>query len=165
MTTQTANITVEAWISWEGTAGTPLIVYNGNSGTNGFGLMISDGRCAPGELLIVLNGGVACNAAGSAGVVPRGVWQHVAATRSAGGVWTIYVNGEQRATGLTTAPKPAISGGTSVGAAFEDNDYNHFRGRIDEVAVYDRALSAERIRAHYEATGRSAGGVPFPQTF
>jgi hypothetical protein len=39
--------------------------------------------------------------------------------------------------------------GLGVGGGFVDGA--GFRGTIDEAAVYDSALSHERIRAHYEA--------------
>src|SRR5439155_15097845 len=47
VTTQVSNVTLEAWVNWDGTAGSsgeaPMIVYNGYSGQDGYGLMIGVG--------------------------------------------------------------------------------------------------------------------------
>ncbi len=37
---------------------------------------------------------------------------------------------------------------------------DYFSGSIDEVAVYHQGLSADRVRAHYLASGRSLSGTP-----
>lgn len=44
-----------------------------------------------------------------------------------------------------------------------DDPAFHFAGRLDDVAVYNRALALQEIREHYEASG--AGGIPasFPE--
>lgn len=102
---QTADLTLEAWVYPEGTLHPhPLIVYNGHSGLNGYGLYLSDGSCGYGDVFYVLAGGVACNAAGSGGAIRSGEWTHLVATRTAAGVWTVYVNGESKNTGWTTSP-------------------------------------------------------------
>ena len=38
-----------------------------------------------------------------------------------------------------------------------------FLGKIDEVAVYDSVLSADRVQAHYAARGDITGGVSLPE--
>jgi RHS repeat-associated protein len=158
VTTQTSNVTMEAWIYWTGCcfnfgAG-PILVYNGNSGSNGYGLMISaggGGSCGVSNQLFVLEGGVTCNADGAGGIVPTNQWVFVAATRSSSGVWTTYVNGVATTSSSSSpAPVAPTSGSTSIGASGLGGS-NNFAGRIDEVAVYNTALSAARIEAHYAA--------------
>jgi hypothetical protein len=73
-----------------------------------------------------------------------GQWYHIAGTYGdSTGEWALYVDGTEEAT---------ASG--SIDAAFDGNDSqigNHpnesrgIDGRIDEVRVYDRALSAEEV--------------------
>jgi hypothetical protein len=81
-------------------------------------------------------------------VLPNSAWTHLAMTW-AGGTLRLYVNGTQvssRSVG-TTAPGGTGSfriGGAGVASAF-------FRGRIDEVRMYDRALSAAEIAADMNA--------------
>ncbi|HEX5505364.1 MAG TPA: LamG-like jellyroll fold domain-containing protein, partial [Thermomicrobiales bacterium] len=81
-----------------------------------------------------------------------GQWYHLALTRS-GTALTFYVDGVAVATGtvkgdLTTGEGPLAIGrvgsfATPAWAAY------YFNGAIDEVAVYDHALPADRIEAHY----------------
>ena len=84
--------------------------------------------------------------------VPRQSWHHVALVRD-GTNLAVYLDGRL---------EPEISGGTAPPPATDqvfiggrsDGQYN-FEGRIDEVAIYTRTLSAEEIHAHYQAaTGR-----------
>ena len=89
VTTQVSGVTLEAWVNWDGTAGSsgeaPMIVYNGHSGQNGYGLMIDVGVGAcngGGQVLIVLLGNVNCRAAYSDAGLPVGQWTYVVATRS-----------------------------------------------------------------------------------
>lgn len=45
-------------------------------------------------------------------------------------------------------------GGDEASLGFDASNGNHFRGEIDEVAVYDRALTAAEVRKHFLASGR-----------
>ncbi len=88
-------------------------------------------------------------------VLPRGQWAHVAAVFNDGAV-VVYVNGVEvgRDVGLPTSSlgsaNPILVGaganGPSGGAARE-----RFRGLLDELVIYDRALSSDEI--HALATG------------
>ena len=141
VTTQTAGVTLEAWIYWTGTSAASYFLYNGNAASNGFGLYVSNGSCGAGSSLYLLLGGSLCNGINSAGTVPTNQWTHVALTLETNNTFTIYVNGVAKRTGSANFVAP--SGTTSVG--------NSFAGKIDEVAIYNTALSASRILAHYNA--------------
>jgi len=74
------------------------------------------------------------------------VWSHVVATFE-GGVARLFVDGRVAsdtcdAIGLVDHAAPFTIGAQS------DQHYGYFRGSIDEVAVYDKALSPERVAAH-----------------
>ena len=92
----------------------------------------------------------------SIAVVAQGVETHVVATYD-GSVIRIYLNGvldsETRAPG-SISPKPPtplnlIESGVGIGNQTQRD--RPFNGLIDEVALYPRALSAERILAHYQS--------------
>ncbi|HET8630678.1 MAG TPA: LamG-like jellyroll fold domain-containing protein [Thermomicrobiales bacterium] len=91
--------------------------------------------------------------------VAAGQWYHLVLTRG-GTTLTLYVDGVSVATGtvkgdLTTGEGPLAIGRVGSFATPSWAAY-YFNGSVDEVAVYDHALSAGRIRAHYVAAGRPA---------
>ncbi|PYI88146.1 MAG: hypothetical protein DME26_04085 [Verrucomicrobia bacterium] len=94
-------------------------------------------------------------------VGPDGTWQHLVAvyddlnTLGGGQMMYLYVNGElkgthaPRAAGLRPSTSPVSIGSKHLG---NNPDYDGtFPGTIDEVTVYNYALSAASIQAHYAA--------------
>ncbi|MCX7424659.1 MAG: hypothetical protein NTW96_03375 [Planctomycetia bacterium] len=82
--------------------------------------------------------------------IPMRAWTHVALVRDGKQV-AVYLNGN---------PTPEISGqaeitlpkgNTDVFLGGRSDNFANFEGKIDEVAVYDRALSAEDVAKHYQA--------------
>ncbi len=81
------------------------------------------------------------------GRVERWTWNHLAIAR-AGHSFDLFLNGEQLVTqsgpeAKTPASETLFFGGSS---SHETN----FEGRLDEIAVFDRALSAEAIREIFQ---------------
>ncbi len=77
-----------------------------------------------------------------------GTWHHVAAVRNNGTI-SLYIDGAFRlsATEGTTAPAYPINmqAGAMCYGSFTPPRYNPFGGRIDEIRIYNRALSAAEI--------------------
>ncbi len=80
--------------------------------------------------------------------VNDGQWHHLAAVRS-GVNGLIYVDGVQAATGAGTI-QPLASHAVSIGYDNRDGD-KYFSGLIDDVRVYERALSAGEVDALRDA--------------
>ena len=78
-----------------------------------------------------------------------GNWYYVLVTRSAGNL-KMYIDGTQIGT-TQTATNSISQDGIVMGKQF-DNSY-YLKGLIDEVRIYNRALSAEEIRYHYNRGG------------
>lgn len=77
--------------------------------------------------------------------LPLFQWSHVAATYD-GVTLQIYINGALRgSTSLLNGTIPASSQPIWIGA--NDLNGNPFRGRIDEVRIYNRALSQNEIQS------------------
>jgi lysophospholipase L1-like esterase len=93
-----------------------------------------------------------------------GVWTHVAATFD-GITTTLYINGTPVASEISTmsalgnSTQPYSMGWTSQTSFGTDR---FFDGRLDEIAVYDRALSAAEIDQQYNAgvIGQGYCGIP-----
>ena len=75
-----------------------------------------------------------------------GVWYHVVGTYDRQHV-KIYVNGKLKRSSARTGAMPLNEYNTVVG--FWNHKY--FPGLIDEVRIYNRALSAEEVKIHYQS--------------
>jgi mono/diheme cytochrome c family protein len=78
-------------------------------------------------------------------------WHHVVWTRAADGANRMYLDGQLAAQGNDGGG--AISNGRSIqiGGDTVHAGARHFAGQMDEVAIYDKPLSLDRVRAHYAA--------------
>ncbi len=92
-------------------------------------------------------------------VISTGTWYHVAVTFGSAGL-KLYVNGTLADTNSYTGgwngnSEPLVFGGSTAasGNGVATPVYGHFDGRIDNVAIYDRALTASEILDLYNAGG------------
>jgi arylsulfatase A-like enzyme len=130
--------TVAAWIRTTATNG--AIVGWGTRDIGGKWSLIIE---ASGRLRQEVESGYAIGTA----VVTNGAWHHVAVTLPAGGNATsvqFYVNGlpDTRSAVSARAVNTLDGGNLMIG---RDNQDRYFRGALDEVRVYQRALSAAEI--------------------
>ncbi|MHC4346842.1 MAG: LamG domain-containing protein, partial [Planctomycetota bacterium] len=94
----------------------------------------------------------------SNGNIEVGYWYHIAVvSTSAGDVYT-YINGvfDSSHSGFSAGTQPE---GILIGATSSDRRAN-FKGIIDEVAFFNRALSDDEIWQIYQNTGRLRGNEP-----
>jgi hypothetical protein len=78
----------------------------------------------------------------------RGVWHHVAAVRNNGTI-SIYIDGVFKLSATEGGSAPAypinmIAGAMAYGS-YNPPRYNPFNGKLDEIRIYNRALSAAEI--------------------
>ena len=85
-------------------------------------------------------------------------WTHLAATFD-GATVRLYVNGVQVASQAQTTPLTPTTGTLQIGA--DSYTGENFTGRIDEVRVYNRALSQAEIQTDMNTP---VGGTPPPNT-
>ena len=86
--------------------------------------------------------------AGASGPLTANTWTHVATTYD-GATLRFYVNGTQVGSSAATGPIDSSSGVFRIGGNSIFGE--HFDGRIDEVRVYNRALSATQINTDLNA--------------
>jgi len=77
-----------------------------------------------------------------------GVWYHVALIRSGSNLY-FAVNGTL---GTASTYATAISSTKELRIGHDPDDTNYLNGTIDEVQIWNRALSADEILAYYQAT-------------
>jgi len=80
-----------------------------------------------------------------ADAVPPGTWSHVAVTRS-GSTMMLYVDGVAKKVGSAFSSAPFAKLGRLHLGRVNNSSARDFHGRLDDVRVYDRALSATEIR-------------------
>ncbi len=138
-------ITIEARINvrnvstlWQG------LVSKGVGGQNGYRIALGSGQ----RLYVEINN----NALYSNTVLSNGVWYYVVATANGTNI-SIYVNGIGNSMASTTLPGVS-SNNLSIGYLG-----TYFNGSIDEVRIYNRALSASEIATQYNTSLRTQGNI------
>ncbi|MBL7994424.1 fibronectin type III domain-containing protein, partial [bacterium] len=138
-TTATDNVTLEAWVKWDGVQDgvDKLFLYNGNTGSNGFGLFIDwqNGYRISGTVdrVVTMQSSV---------LMPINVWTHVALVRNFG-TWSLFVDGQSFALTNNTFAPNTPSGSTYIGA---DNGSDPFGGQLDEIRIWNVARSQSEIQ-------------------
>jgi len=141
VSTVTNNMSFGGWVYWRG-GGTPLVLfYNGDSGFNGYGILIGNNVGGAGTKVNILNGGISWDRLGGTGPdLATNIWTHLLVVRDAG-TWKLYVNGALTTTGTSVAPNtPSTIMIIASGS---------FNGYVDDVRFYNRALSAQEAKDLY----------------
>jgi hypothetical protein len=92
------------------------------------------------------------------GEITDGVWQHVAITKSSTSGIVIYVNGISVFNNSSTANAPSTSVTNRIGG-WDGTNFG-FSGSIDQVRIFDRALSAANVATLYAETVATASTNP-----
>jgi len=148
--------TVEAWIYAD--ALTPSqcagIVHKGdeaNFSDEAYSLQFWSGN----SIALLVNNGSSYDLVQSTTNLVTGQWYHVVGSWDASGM-KIYLNGELNNSNTAQAIAQNSSGALNIGAQLSES-YSSFHknmgfdGTIDEVKIYDRAISADEIKASYDS--------------
>jgi len=111
---------------------------------------------ADGRLHFYITPGGAFSHAYAGNVLVEGQWQHIAGTWD-GAAQRLYLNGEEVA---TLTPSGVLGTGTMFRLSSPDGE--PLNGMLDEVRVYDRALSGREITAVMNPGGLVKAGKPVP---
>ncbi|MDX6649418.1 MAG: hypothetical protein QOJ97_1369 [Solirubrobacteraceae bacterium] len=146
------GLTVEAWV-WTPTsvaAGAPrsIVAKNFNSGYR-LRLDYAAANAGAGASLSAYDQG-SYNQLYRKGNLAAGTWALVAWTADAAGS-RLYVNGRLIAANATPYRYADNAAPLRIGGGVSGSAPEAFSGRIDELALYDRALSAEQLAGHYAA--------------
>lgn len=87
---------------------------------------------------------------GAGGPIVANNWYHLVLQYD-GSLFYVYVNGTQTAAQAYDGYIPNRNGAINLGWR-SDNDWHPFAGTIDDTAFYNKTLTLDQIRAHYNAT-------------
>ncbi len=143
------QITVEAWVKYDVVAGGPATIVSGPNAGGGnpiFLLQVDSNTDQRFHFQVDLAGTQDVYSTTTAGTT----WHHVVGTYD-GTNLRIYVDSvlENTTVFAGTIANPSANGYLTIGGRMTAG--SEWNGWIDEVAVYEKALSADRVLAHYEA--------------
>ena len=138
----TTGMTLEAWVNPISSTGWRTVILKESPVTGlAYGLYASGDTNQP---LGYVNLAGTDRFATASPAIPLNAWTHVAVTYD-GAVIRLYVNGVARATTTAAGALPATTSPLRIGGNASWGEY--FNGMIDEVRVYNRALSVTEILA------------------
>ena len=160
------EITVESWVypeafdAWGGF----LSVFQDNGGFEkgwGLGTVHNEEGAGANEFSFAISTTGADDGDGDltyfhAGPYDTGKWYHVAGVYD-GEMTQLYVDGElvvesgQQSGDINYPP----NGFLTIGTYKDDNEHDPFAGKLDEIRLYERALSEEEVLQNMEANGLS----------
>jgi len=143
---------VSAWIRTNTSATMYIITGVGSTGGfyDGFNIYLSSGN----PNFTIGNGASNYDGAKNTNAnLIDDTWHHVAAVMN-GSTYTVYVDGSSTGStavgGTTISTTPSTNGADlKIGARFDDNNTYAFNGYIDDVALFNRALSSSEVSGIY----------------
>ncbi len=145
----TNQITIETWINPRTLSGDQALVTKASAGTgnNGYQFGLTSGNQLVGQFN---SPGLGWPSSFIIAPIPitTGVWSHVAWTYDQS-VMRLYYNG-QLVSSQNTGPHPIATSSSALRISGADN-HVFFNGLMDEVSLYNRALSSNEILAIYNA--------------
>lgn len=139
-----ANMTISALIYTGSVTGTRTIASKGNA-SSGYALELNAGRLR----MRSRNSLPATQTVTGATTLSVNTWYHVAGVRDAANLtMKVYVNGVEDGSVAVTNAVTSLSTSFAVG---RNSAGSYFMGRIDELAIFNTALPAERIAAQAAA--------------
>lgn len=147
---QSANaFTVEAWVRPTSLAALQTIVskdlaanYEWDMNITTLGILTFNARSAANAATV--------SASSAAGAIVANVWTHVAVTVS-GTTMQVYINGVASGSTGNIAAVTYTNGTAPLTIGRRGDAVQYFTGSVDEVAIYNTALSSTRLLAHYTA--------------
>jgi glucose/arabinose dehydrogenase len=157
----TTSMTLEAWVfptalgsSWRN------VIIKERPGGEVYNLYANTDTSVPAAYVVPASAPSTTFDARGTAQLPVNTWSHLAATYD-GSTLRLYINGAQVGSRVGAGALITSTGALRVGGNSLWGEY--FAGRIDEVRVYSRALSAAEIQADMNsAQGVSAGQFPAP---
>ncbi len=132
------GMTLEAWVRPSSNGGAKVVIYKERNTAFAYGLWSSTSSSKP-RAAVRTSVDYMANAPTS---IPTNAWTHLAATYDGLRI-RLFVNGVEVDTVLAVSTITASSGALRIGG---NSRTEYFKGLIDDVRIYNRALSAAEIQ-------------------
>ena len=143
----TSGMTIEAWVYPTALSGWRTVVLK--EATNGLAYSLYANGNTPMRPAGYVNRGSGDVAVTGTSALPLNTWSHLAVTYG-GGNFRLYVNGTQVGALALTGNIRTTTGALRIGGNSVWNEW--FAGRLDEVRIYNRALTQSEIQAGMNMT-------------
>lgn len=146
----TSNLTIEAWVKVSSLGSGFIIVRKNASDTSEYAMRVGSAGA-----LVFRFGGDPFNQTVGPSNISTGSWYHLAVVRNAALKTVIgYVNGVAGTTQTYTAAPSTTAGTVRIGPSTA--------GTLDEVVIYNRALTGAQIASHYAwGTAADVNATPY----
>jgi hypothetical protein len=141
----TGPLTICAWVNIPSIPSMQEPIYSNSSGFEVGGVIL--GIAATGEVSLIGNRTGAWWQVLSSSSISTNNWHHVAGVYTGAAAY-VYVDGALKGS-LSTSSSPASGGGVYIGYTTQGG-FAYFNGLLDDVRVYNRALSAGEIAGMYK---------------
>ncbi len=145
-TVGTGNFSVIAWVNPSLISGNRMVVKKGDYAVGGYVVWVD----STGAVNFTTNDGTNVSLASPSGAITVGNWAQIAISVNRTGTTTIAVNGAQLTTSGSVRPG-SINIASDVQVGHSSPAISYFQGIIDDVRLYNRALSAAEVQALYNA--------------
>ena len=145
--------TVEGWVYWTGGSSYEAPVFDFGASTTKYMFLTPASSLSSHKMLFEIRTGASSDVQVTATKLPANKWEYVAVTETGSGTLTLYLNGEQvgQTTGATLFPASVGSVANDYLGKSQVSSAPLFGGSMSNVAFYGSALSAERVKTHYDA--------------
>ena len=137
------GMTLEAWVRPEVNNSWRTIVTKEQTGNLAYGLFSSSDTAQPSSI-VSIGANATQDIVRAPSALPVSTWKHLATTYD-GAVLRLYVDGVQVGTKNLSGAMPNSSGPLQIGGNKVWSEW--FQGQIDDLRIYNRALSAAEVQA------------------
>jgi len=146
-----SNYTIETWVYWDTGGNDFQDIYCESQGSwDKVSLAIQGGIV---KFFVYTQSGATWRTAAAPTPLPASQWHHLAAVVQSGVGGILYVDGAACATnadiGVAASFRPASL--VAIGSGYAGSSRQYFKGKIDEVKIYDHALDAAQVSADFHA--------------
>ncbi|SDJ78006.1 Cadherin-like beta sandwich domain-containing protein [Pedobacter sp. ok626] len=147
--TISGSFTVQAWVRPTDVSKTMHILSTKSTGGFGFDIQLKNGNTIHSN--IGSSGGWLSNAADATFDYSTGRWMHIAYIVSPTG-YQIYINGELAGNGTFSGIPLLMDANHILQLGNNDTENTYFKGDLDEVRIYNKAMSQANIQADMVST-------------